>query len=446
MSQKTHLALLMMVKNESKRINVTLESVVGIVDSVVIFDTGSEDNTIEIITEFCLKHGLPLRLKEGVFEDFSTSRNISIRFAEEFEEIDWLLLLDCNDELQNAKDLHQRLDVLFHEPSQQNKTAFHVQQIWKSQTVDTYWNTRILRTKKGWAYKGSVHEYLSNDVEPELKVHRFQGPVLYQDRTLDDDKSFKRFSRDKILLEKDIAENPTDTRTMFYLAQTYSCLGEYSKAYDYYMKRSKYENYPEERFHAFYRAAMITQDVFKASWEKSMGLYLKAYEICDRAEPLIKIAEHYKDNKLWKLSYMYIKAACELDFPHKSILFVDKVDYDYKRWHILGIVSYYCKRYIEGRIGCLKALEQKVNVELDQQNLQFYENATDLKLTELDTEIFKTKSLIRKLDNTNHPIDFEKLNKKEFMKLKKIELLKQNPKLTEKTLQSKLNKLWKEYR
>ena len=65
-----HIAVLIMVKNEKKRLHVTLESIKNFADSLFIFDTGSTDNTIEICKEFSKKNKIPLRLKEGEFVNF----------------------------------------------------------------------------------------------------------------------------------------------------------------------------------------------------------------------------------------------------------------------------------------------------------------------------------------------------------------------------------------
>jgi glycosyltransferase involved in cell wall biosynthesis len=73
-----HIALLMMVKNENKRLYVSLESTIGYIDSMVIYDTGSTDNTIDICKRHAKKYNIPLRLKEGEFENFSVSRNVSL--------------------------------------------------------------------------------------------------------------------------------------------------------------------------------------------------------------------------------------------------------------------------------------------------------------------------------------------------------------------------------
>ena len=61
-NHNVHIALLMMVKNEHKRLYVTLNSVLGYVDSIVMYDTGSEDNTIEIASSFCKKNNITFRL------------------------------------------------------------------------------------------------------------------------------------------------------------------------------------------------------------------------------------------------------------------------------------------------------------------------------------------------------------------------------------------------
>ena len=107
----THIAVLIMVKNESKRIRVTLDSIKDIVDSLVVYDTGSEDDTIDIIKGFCEESGIPLRLKEGEFVDYSASRNVSLEFADSFEDIDYILLMDTNDEVRNGQSLRKFVET-----------------------------------------------------------------------------------------------------------------------------------------------------------------------------------------------------------------------------------------------------------------------------------------------------------------------------------------------
>jgi glycosyltransferase involved in cell wall biosynthesis len=359
----------MMMKDEEKRLHVSLESVVGFVDSIVVYDTGSTDNTIKIIKEFCLKHKIPLRLKEGEFVNFSVSRNVSLDFADTFADIDFLLLLDVNDELRGG----DKLLKFAKDHADTEFNAFLMCQHWWSGNYDKYFNTRFIRARGNWRYNGSVHEWLADRSEKKgAPVFRMPDDiVLYQDRTQDGNKSFNRFTRDKELLLADYKKDPTEPRTLFYLAQTCSCLNESEEAFYYYKLRSELDGFQEEKFHAFLRTGECSEKLGH-NWHDSLGYYMKAIEHSARAEPLIRIAQHYKNTKKWLISFNFAQWACSLPYPSNATLFVDKYSYEYTRWHILGIVAYYCQKYKEGKYACLKAIEKGLNTELDKSNLQFY--------------------------------------------------------------------------
>lgn len=86
------IALCIMVKNEQKRIHVSLESALPFVNICVIYDTGSTDKTIDIIKDYCDRYDKPIKIKHGKFIDFSTSRNVLLDFVD--NKADWALLLD----------------------------------------------------------------------------------------------------------------------------------------------------------------------------------------------------------------------------------------------------------------------------------------------------------------------------------------------------------------
>lgn len=415
-SKIPHIALLMMLKNEEKRLSVSLESVIGIVKSLVIYDTGSTDNTIQILKDFSSENNIELRLKQGDFVDFSVSRNASLDFADSFNDIDFLLLLDCNDELQGGENLLKLATEHLHT----DFNAFLLCQHWWSGKYDKYFNTRFLRSKSEWRYKGSVHEYLEN-INKERNESVFRMPdniILYQDRIKDDDKTSNRFSRDKILLLKDYKKNPTQPRTLFYLAQTCSCLKQLEEAFYYYKLRTELEGFQEEKFHAYLRTGNLSEQL-NHNWYDTLSYYMKAVEHSNRVEPLIRIADHYNKEKKWIIAFHFCKWACSLEYPKDSILFVDKYDYEYTRWHLLGIVAYYCGKYEEGKNACLKAIEKGLNTELDKSNLKFY---TD-KLNE-------------------NPVIQENINKKQFIE-KSIKELQKTSNMSTKQLENLALKKWK---
>jgi hypothetical protein len=139
---------------------------------------------------------------------------------------------------------------------------------------------------------------------------------------------------------------------------------------------------------------------------------MKAYNHSLRAEPLVKIADYYrqrasvqdkeeiakylendkieekkvaesggvykkvnynrKPNNFWRLSYMFLHEACDLEYPYHCILFVDKGIYDYYRWHLMGIIAYYVGKYDEGKSASLKAISTGLNKVENEKILKFY--------------------------------------------------------------------------
>ena len=441
-----HITVLMMVKNEKKRLHVSLESVKSFADSIVIFDTGSTDNTIQICKDFSEKYNIPLRLKEGAFVDFSTSRNESLEFADSFEDIDYLLLLDTNDELRGGDNLRR-----FAEEYKDNKsTGFLMVQEWWSGQHDKYYNVRFIKAHKGWRYAGVVHEYIKTSMDEEPIVKLPDSAILYQDRTQDDDKSGKRFKRDKELLYNEYVKDPTEPRTVFYLAQTCSCLGENDESLYFYKIRSTLEGFQEEKFHSLLRSGELTQKL-NHEWHDSMIFYIKAFEHSHRAEPLLFIAIHYIQIKMWVMAFTFLKLACSIPYPQDAILFVNRHDYDYKRWHLLGIVAYYVGQFQDGKAACLIAIEYsktdtKVNSDIDKSNLKFYEDKEA-------EEIMKRGGIVPQYaQHHNQPqnqqpqnpsIVNEIMTKKQFVDSKMNEIKKDSPTLTDKQIYTRANMLWK---
>jgi glycosyltransferase involved in cell wall biosynthesis len=360
-----HIALVMMMKNEQKRLHVTLNSVVNVVKSLIIYDTGSTDESLNILNAFSTKHNIPLRLIEGTFVDFSTSRNRLLEFADTFLDVDYYLLMDVNDELRGGSNLIKYAKHFL----DSNMVGFLVCQEWWSGVNDVYYNVRLIKARKEWRYERRVHEFLNNkkyrtDDNDFPSIFKFENDVvLYQDRTQDDDKTGKRFKRDKILLYEDYRENPTDTRTPFYLAQTCSCLDEIEDSFYFYKIRSNLGGFIEEKFHSYLRCGEISE-VLKHPWHESMAWYMKAYELINRVEPILKIVEHYHKLNNMLLAFTFINLACLLNFPMNCILFVDKLAYDYKRWHLLGVIGFDAGFIKEGKIGCDLALAFKKNSKI----------------------------------------------------------------------------------
>lgn len=384
-----------MVKNEAARISYTIKSCCHpSISGLVIYDTGSTDDTLEVIknTAKTLSNIKHIDIIKGEFQDFATSRNKNLAFAQECAlkyNYEYFFLLDSNDELIFEDD---NFDTTLFDP---DVVVWLVKCEWKiKEGIEpiTFRNTKFVRAKiPEFQWVGVVHEYLS--IAPHQKRDLCNFVRVFQDRMKDNDgKTKDRWTRDRILLEREHEKNENDLRTLFYLAQTYSCLGEYELAYNHYAKRTLHTNegFYEEQFCSLYRCGEIAC-ILNLPDEIALSWYTRAFIHSERAEPLVAIAEMYEKIKQYKLAYAFISLACILQLPEHSLLFVDKDCYSYKRWHVLGRIAWYATSTIahqhqkediikNGLFGCLKAIEAK-GLDVDKNNIIFYQDASKNFLT-----------------------------------------------------------------
>ena len=69
----------MIVKNESRIIERLLTSVLPIIDSYCICDTGSTDNTVELIERFFNNNNISGIIVQEPFQDFAYNRTFALK-------------------------------------------------------------------------------------------------------------------------------------------------------------------------------------------------------------------------------------------------------------------------------------------------------------------------------------------------------------------------------
>lgn len=381
-----HISLCMMVKNEEDSITKSLNSCKGYINSVVLYDTGSTDKTIENTKNWCEENKIPFRLKEGTFVNFSESRNVLLEFVDTFQDIDYALLFDSADQLKGGEELLR----IAKEYYKKENTSFMLRQEWLTgNTVTKYYNIRLIKPRNNWRYHEPVHEYIAradhitNEPISEEVPKIETALAVFQDRNADGAKSQLRFKRDKEIFLEEIKKNPTNSRSYFYLGQTYECLGDHANAMYYYTLRTEMtEGFYEEIFHAYMRIAdcmyLLKYDIFDA-----IKYYLKAFNKIPRAEPISKAAQLLTEIQDFKSAYMYAKMACQLPYPVNNTLFIDDEIYRVKRWQLLAISAYYSDFLIDGRFASKICLKEEPNNELYKNNAKFYTD-DELKTKNID--------------------------------------------------------------
>ena len=93
MDHPPKVCLNMIVKNESRIITRLLSSVAPLLDGYCICDTGSTDNTIEIIETFFRERNIPGKVIQEPFRDFGYNRTYALKACESMTDMDYVLLM-----------------------------------------------------------------------------------------------------------------------------------------------------------------------------------------------------------------------------------------------------------------------------------------------------------------------------------------------------------------
>jgi tetratricopeptide (TPR) repeat protein len=367
-TNKNLLVAVLMVKNEENAMAPTLQPLVDAgIESFFIFDTGSTDLTIENTQQFFLKHPhCTSAIASEPFVDFATSRNRALYLAEEFfPQAQFMLMLDAEWHLING---HLLLDFC--------KKAMHeTESVYLVRIVSgiDFYTSRLIRCKTGTRFAGVVHECIAAHAKVWPEVY-FELHTTHYGA----EKSRLRWQRDKKLLFEAFKNDPYDSRSLFYLAQTCECLGQHEEALQWYQARLSLPGWDEENFITLYRIAQLYEHLFKEHNDKEMlakaiYYYMEAYNYRPiRAEPLVRLALLYRAQDYFYPAFLFAKKAIDLSYPSNDALFIEKELYDYDRYDVLGIVAWYCQEYELGEWAVLKALKAHSDYSHLHHNLLLY--------------------------------------------------------------------------
>lgn len=153
MNEKTEpkLTLCMIVKNEERHISRCLSSVQDIADEIVVVDTGSEDQTVQI----CKSFNAQVYTHEWK-NDFAKARNAGLQHAKG----DWILFLDADEELD--QETGSILPSLLHDdlPSLGLlKIISYTGKQWDENEAFESMQTRLFRNHQGISFKGKFMKH-----------------------------------------------------------------------------------------------------------------------------------------------------------------------------------------------------------------------------------------------------------------------------------------------
>ena len=321
-----NLCLNMIVKNEAHIIERCLMAARPHIQRWCIVDTGSTDGTQARIRE--LLADIPGELHERPWKNFAHNRNEALELAKQGG--GYALFLDADDVLSTDPGAGRPVaDSAF--------LTIHTGEAMRFQRVG------IVDLTKPWRWAGAVHEYLSCETGATLEI--LHG---WHVRSISDsarNQGGNKFLRDIEMLEAELREHPEDTRTVFYLAQSYRDAGMPAKALPLYQQRAEMGGFDEEAFYAQYMVGVMYDRL--GDWRAAAIEYGRAYERRPtRAEPLHALAYLHRMKGMFCLAALYAERATKLKIP-SDILFNDDAVYTWKALDELAVALYWCGRFDE---------------------------------------------------------------------------------------------------
>ena len=234
------LCLVMIVRDESAVIARCLAAVWPHVAEWCIVDTGSEDTTIADIYAFVAAASTPPkpgRVHSRPWQHFGHNRTEALALARANASASWLLMIDADDILHSTGPMTN-----FMLPG---RAAYSIRVAFRS--TDQTYRLQVFAREQQWAYRGRRHEcpYLAHTgtlgtlpehvyIEARTEGARSRNP--------------NRYREDALALEEDLADAPSNTRALFYAAQSWRDAQEYTRALKLYKQHAVGNGWIEERY------------------------------------------------------------------------------------------------------------------------------------------------------------------------------------------------------
>ena len=346
----------MIVRNEADIIEQAVASTVGLADEVVVLDTGSTDNTVELLEQL----GVQV-LTGGDRMHKAKSRNQAIDAASG----DWVVILDADERIADPTGLRQFLEstdaqalyikLSYMDANDQPTLSYQQMRCWQRGTYQYQYRAHEVPIPvNGWGE--TKHTDFVWEHRPPT------GRTWKSDYTLN-----------RLLL--DVEENPDATRQLYYLGRQHMYRKEHDMALD---RLSTYlENAGRDEADAWHCVALCHQEL-EHEKEYVSALYQACAANPQRREWWGELATHYHSKGQDTIAVGLLKCAMEQPPPPNS--------YVKHYWHgshiydLIAICLWKLKRYEEGEKYASIAVELSPDSERLQRNLKYF---TDLGKTEL---------------------------------------------------------------
>jgi tetratricopeptide (TPR) repeat protein len=276
---RPRLSLCMIVKNEERFLRNCLESARGLVDEIIMVDTGSTDGTLEIAREYDAKI-----VPHPWHDDFSEARNVSLEHAAG----EWVLWLDADEEIApgTQEAFRNAMDT-----APANVGAYLVEfHNWLQSTtrkegseMAIHHACRLFRRVPGVRFEGRIHEQNLRSLQSlGYKQTRVEGLIIdhfgYAGEIMTLRNKHERFIR---MLIREVEECPDEAYRNFHLfnlGNAYFTQGDMENAAHYLGLAAEEPDTAEE-----YTVTLFTE---LATSLHRLGRAQEGVQVCEQADAL----------------------------------------------------------------------------------------------------------------------------------------------------------------
>lgn len=210
----------MLVRDEERNLARCLDSVRGLVDDIIVVDTGSIDGTREIARDYRAR----ILDFDFSFVDFAAARNVGLAQVTS----GWVLVLDADETLDPASETLVRQLV-----DEGENAGYYFERLNRrlnGEPATPDYAVRLFPNRPEYRYRGRVHETVDASILDGGGRLRRSAVRIHHDFASDPERRRARNLRYIEILEEEIAADPADYSRLDFLAAEYHQLGMFDEA------------------------------------------------------------------------------------------------------------------------------------------------------------------------------------------------------------------------
>lgn len=334
--KETLLSLCMIVHNEANNLDELLSVIDDIPDQVVVVDTGSSDDTVDV----ALRHGADVFTVEWE-GDFSAARNVSLEAADGR----YIIYLDTDERI-NPDELRRFKRNLV----QHNYTIFTVR-LWDSAFGEECRQSRIFPNHPNLRFQGAVWEKISTD---DKRFNIEEAPLSITHIGYEENASLKmKIERNLRIIKEEIRNTPFDYRLNLGAAICHMRLKQEIEAIEH-LKRIVFIPTVRVEYPQLYEHSMVKlAEIFKLFSDDDTAI--KLLRILLKEQPGSALGRYHL-GMIYFNEQLYSECRAQLELFFKSELALGEIPFPRRK--ITGMAHYLLGRCLEHQGHLVRAVKE----------------------------------------------------------------------------------------